>query len=96
LQICGAFRKINDPLSKYSGMNMYDKEIDVTGDCCPLPLIHLAEAVREMESGGVLRITGDDPIFTDGVKDFCQAQGHEIVEVVNEARRTLISIRVSA
>ena len=57
-----------------------DLELDVTGQCCPIPLMHLAKAVRSLRPGQTIRITGNDPIFSPSVKDFCRANGHVIVE----------------
>ena len=54
-------------------MHAPDKTVTVTGQCCPLPLIELAKAMKEMQSGQVLQITGDDPIFEIGVRDYCEA-----------------------
>ncbi len=75
---------------------MHDRELDVTGTCCPLPLIHLAEAIGEMQPQQVLRITGDDPIFESGVRDFCHAKGHEIVDVARGRAGIAIRIRVTS
>jgi TusA-related sulfurtransferase len=68
--------------------------ISVIGQCCPLPLIELAKAAKQMQPGDVLKITGDDPIFEISVRDFCRALNLEIVTVVNEApNQTSILIR---
>ena len=57
-----------------------DSRVNVTGVCCPLPLIQLAKAANELRPGQTIEITGDDPIFETAVRDFCTANGHEILE----------------
>ena len=38
-----------------------DSRLDVTGVCCPLPLIQLAKTTRSLKTGQTLEITGNDP-----------------------------------
>jgi TusA-related sulfurtransferase len=58
-----------------------DSRLDVTGVCCPLPLIQLAKTTRSLKTGQTLEITGNDPIFEPTIRDFCLANGHEVLEV---------------
>ena len=69
--------------------------IDVTGMCCPLPLIHLAKTVQKFPLGQVFKITGNDPSFAPSVTDFCQSNGHEILETTHgENHNTTFLIKV--
>jgi tRNA 2-thiouridine synthesizing protein A len=56
-----------------------DARIDVTGVCCPLPLIELAKAVSHLNPGQTVEVKGNDPIFESSVRDFCSANGHVVV-----------------
>jgi len=67
-----------------------DKEINVVGKACPIPLITLAKAVRTMQNGQTIRITGNDPIFEPSVLDFCQEWGHKVLETTREGRSVSI------
>lgn len=72
-----------------------DLRLDVLGVCCPLPLIQLAKAVKDLKPGQMLSITGNDPIFEPSVRDFCQANGHAVLEVItDDQRRVTVLIRV--
>ncbi len=72
-----------------------DIHLDVRGVCCPLPLIMLSKQVRELGPGQRLEIIGNDPIFESSIRDFCQANGHALLEVRPEANRQVsIVIRV--
>jgi TusA-related sulfurtransferase len=57
-----------------------DKEIDVVGKACPFPLIAVAKAVRDMQKGQTVRITGNDPLFESTIIDFCREGGHTVQE----------------
>lgn len=71
-----------------------DRDIDVLGRACPMPLIALAREVRVMQAGQTLRITGNDPIFESSVVEFCREGGHQVVETAREGRVVSIVIRV--
>lgn len=71
-----------------------DKEINVVGKACPIPVIALAREVRGMEKGQVVRIVGNDPIFESSVIDCCQERGHTIVETTREGKTVAITFTV--
>ncbi|MBU0673906.1 MAG: sulfurtransferase TusA family protein [Proteobacteria bacterium] len=84
---------LKDPSER--GLNMaYDKEINVTGKACPMPLITLAREVRTLEKGQTVQITGNDPIFEESIVEFCREGCHEILETTREGRTISMAIKV--
>jgi tRNA 2-thiouridine synthesizing protein A len=74
-----------------------DSVVDVSGVCCPLPLIQLARAIRELQPGQTLLIKGNDPLFEPAVTDFCTSNRHEILSVTpGEQGSVSIHIKVGA
>ncbi|MDR3394413.1 MAG: sulfurtransferase TusA family protein [Parasulfuritortus sp.] len=74
-----------------------EAHLDVCGVCCPLPLIQLAKAVKELDLGQTIEIIGNDPIFETSVRDFCQANGHTILDVrQGDNRKISILIQVGS
>ncbi len=74
-----------------------DNEVDVTGMTCPMPLITLSQTVTVVGAGKTLLIRGDDPIFEQGVRDFCTINHHEVVSVSPQSGRVIeILIRTSS
>lgn len=71
-----------------------DKDIDVVGKACPIPLITVAKEVRNLQKGQVLRITGNDPIFEESILDFCREGGHEVQETSRDGKRVSIVFMV--
>lgn len=69
-----------------------DVRLDVSGSCCPVPIIQLAKAVQQMASGQTLEITGNDPLFQSSVRDFCQARGHALLSETAGANRSVTMI----
>ena len=45
-------------------MKDLDKELDVSGMSCPMPLIRLSQMVKKLGLGEMLKIVGDDPILS--------------------------------
>ncbi len=68
---------------------MSDKSIDVTGLTCPMPLIRLSQAVAAAGAGKRIKITGDDPIFEQGVRDFCDLNQHQVLQINEMQGRTV-------
>jgi TusA-related sulfurtransferase len=71
-----------------------DKDINVVGKACPLPLIALAKEVRNLTKGQVVKITGNDPIFEESVIEFCTEGNHKIMETNHEGRTVSIVLVV--
>ena len=72
----------------------YDKEIDVIGKACPLPLITLSKEVRNLVKEQTVQITGNDPIFEETIIEFCREGEHEILETTREGRTVRMVIKV--
>lgn len=73
---------------------MANKEIDVCGVCCPMPLIKVRKAVNGMQAGQILQVTGDDPIFEESVRDLCNESGYQIVLAEHNGRRVTLHIKI--
>jgi tRNA 2-thiouridine synthesizing protein A len=49
-------------------------EVDATGLACPMPVIELAKAVRDIEVGEVVRLLATDPAAKVDVPVWCRMQ----------------------
>jgi TusA-related sulfurtransferase len=71
-----------------------DKDIDVCGKACPVPLITLAREVNIMRKGQLLRIIGNDPIFEVSILDFCQEGNYEVMETCRVGNKVSIVFKI--
>lgn len=71
-----------------------DRDIDVIGKACPIPLITLAREVRSLRKGQLLRIIGNDPMFEESVLDFCREGGHEVLETSRVGKKVSIVFKI--
>jgi tRNA 2-thiouridine synthesizing protein A len=53
--------------------------IDALGRKCPIPIIMLAEQIRDVPVGGVIAVLADDPAAYSDVPAWCGMKSHECV-----------------
>jgi tRNA 2-thiouridine synthesizing protein A len=53
--------------------------IDALGRKCPIPIIMLAERIRDVPVGGVIAVLADDPAAYTDVPAWCALKSHECV-----------------
>ena len=58
----------------------FDRELDVKGLNCPLPILRTKKALAEMESGEILRVQATDPGSLKDFPAFAKQTGNELVE----------------
>lgn len=57
-----------------------DKVLDVTGLLCPLPVIKLSKAMKEVEIGQVVEMQATDPGSQPDMDAWIKNTGHELVD----------------
>jgi len=57
-----------------------DRELDVKGLNCPLPILRTKKALAEMESGQILRVLATDPGSVKDFAAFAKQTGNELLE----------------
>jgi tRNA 2-thiouridine synthesizing protein A len=55
--------------------------VDCTGVRCPVPVIRLAQAIREVAPGEVVRLLADDPAALADVPAWCRMRDQELVRM---------------
>ncbi len=48
----------------------FDKEIDVTGERCPVPVFKTQKALNQLKSGEILHVITDDPVSKQNMASF--------------------------
>ncbi len=57
----------------------FDRELDVKGLNCPLPLLRTKKALAEMTSGQVLKVLATDPGSAKDFQAFARQTGNELL-----------------
>ncbi|WP_428353511.1 sulfurtransferase TusA family protein [Methyloprofundus sp.] len=62
----------------------FNIEVDAAGLHCPLPLLRLKKALKDMLSGEVVRVIATDPAAHLDFGVYSEQTGHEIIEYLRE------------
>ena len=57
----------------------FDRELDVKGLNCPLPILRTKKALSEMTSGQVLRVLATDPGTAKDFQAFAKQTGNQLL-----------------
>ena len=57
----------------------FDRELDVKGLNCPLPILRTKKALSEMASGQILRVLATDPGAAKDFQAFARQTGNELL-----------------
>jgi len=60
-------------------MTNFDKDLDVRGLNCPLPILRAKKALGELASGQVLRVLATDPGAVKDFQAFAKQTGNELL-----------------
>jgi tRNA 2-thiouridine synthesizing protein A len=55
--------------------------IDAIGKKCPIPIIMLAERIREVAIGQTIAVLADDPAAKTDLPAWCTLKSHEFVQI---------------
>lgn len=61
-------------------MSDYTKELDASGLNCPMPILRAKKALKELNSGEVLRVIATDPGSVKDFEAFAKQTGNELLE----------------
>lgn len=53
--------------------------IDALGRKCPIPIIWLAEQIRDVPVGGIIAVLADDPAAYSDIPAWCSLKSHDCV-----------------
>jgi tRNA 2-thiouridine synthesizing protein A len=57
----------------------FDKELDVRGLACPMPVVKAKKTLVGLSPGQILRVVATDPGSVSDMKAFAEATGHELL-----------------
>ena len=57
----------------------FDRELDVRGLNCPLPILRAKKALGDLTTGQVLKVVATDPGSVKDFEAFCKQTGNELL-----------------
>ena len=73
-----------------------DRDVDARGQMCPMPIITLAKAMREIAPGQVIAITATDQGAKRDIPAWAQKTGHTLLDVTEEGDVLTFYLRKTA
>jgi len=64
-------------------VNVVDKELDVKGLKCPMPLLKAKKTLNDMEAGAVLKVLATDPGSKRDFDVFARQSGNTLLDSTN-------------
>ena len=61
----------------------FDRQLDVQGLNCPLPILRTKKALSEMESGQILHVLATDRGAVKDFRAFARQTGNQLLEVAD-------------
>ena len=58
-----------------------DKILDLKGLLCPMPVVKLAKAMKEISIGQTVEATASDPGVLADIPAWCKSTGNELVSI---------------
>ncbi len=71
----------------------FDRELDLSGLSCPVPIVMTSETVKKMKEGEVLKVIATDPGFERDVWSWSRQTKNELLKVEKENGKTIAYIR---
>lgn len=57
---------------------MANVDLDCGGLSCPVPIVRISRAMKELSSGDTLTVTASDPSFQADVEAWVRKMGHQL------------------
>jgi len=72
-----------------------DETLDCVGLYCPMPIVHTAKKMKELEPGQVLEILADDPGIKQDMPNWCKTTGNEFLGIEEDKGVYKVFVRKS-
>jgi TusA-related sulfurtransferase len=72
-----------------------DQSLDCMGLYCPMPIVKTAEKIRQLKTGEVLEVVGDDQGIKQDMPAWCDATGHEFLGMEEEGGEIKVYVKKS-
>lgn len=64
--------------------------LDCQGLRCPLPIVKLSKAIKEMSAGETIVVEASDPAFKSDVQAWVKTMGYELLEFKEDSVQTAV------
>lgn len=73
---------------------LVDVVVDARRLLCPMPVIRVQAAVRQLQPGQIVAVLATDPGVMHDIPAWCRVQGHQFLGCVHEGRVMRLTLKV--
>ena len=70
-----------------------DQTLDCIGLYCPIPIVKTATKIKDMKTGEILEVVGDDKGIKLDIPAWCQATGHEFLGIEEQGGEIKVYVK---
>lgn len=70
-----------------------DKELNLQGLMCPLPVVKMSKAIKEVPIGGIIEATATDPGVLADIPAWCKSTGNEMLKTERDGKAIKFWVR---
>jgi TusA-related sulfurtransferase len=70
-----------------------DVTLDLKGLLCPMPVVKIAQAIKDIPIGGVVQATATDPGVLADIPAWSRSSGNELVDIKRDGKLVTFSVR---
>ena len=71
-------------------------ELDLKGLLCPMPVVKLAKAVKQLNAGEMVQATASDPGVLADIPAWCKSTGNELIKMEKGDKVFTFTVRKAA
>jgi len=72
-----------------------DVKLNLEGLLCPIPIVKVSQAMKNMEVGGVLEATATDPGVLADIPAWAKSTGNELISINKEGKIIIFLLKRS-
>jgi TusA-related sulfurtransferase len=72
---------------------MVEKELDLTSELCPRPMIMVMSTIKTLDRGDLLKVRTADPTTKEAIPKLCERAGFTLLEMTEKEGEIFFSIR---
>ncbi len=67
-----------------------DLVLDLKGLLCPIPVVKMSKAIKEVEVGQVVEASATDPGVMADIPAWCRSTGHELLSMEKQEDKSIV------
>jgi len=74
-------------------MDIMSNLLDVKKLLCPMPVIKLSQAIKNISDREIIEVHATDPGVKQDIPAWCRVHGHEILSVIEDDEKIILKVK---